>query len=92
MHSWATLVFHNQWTTYSLPITVYMKVHKLLYYIVYFYDKWKSTVVIKLEDVLFPVVTRSGNGCWYLFGSEVFFSSPPPCCIPVLLYCRCQTS
>jgi hypothetical protein len=70
------------------------QVHKLLYYIMYFYDKWKSTVVIKLEDVLFSVVTRSGIGCWYLFRSEVFsFLSPPsPCCIPVLLYCRCQTN
>ena len=63
MHSWATLVFYNQWTTYSLHNAVYVQVHKLLYYIMYFYNKWKITVVIRLEDVLFPVVTRSGIGC-----------------------------
>jgi len=33
----------------------------------------KSAVLIKLEDVLFPVVTSSGIGRWYLFGSEVLF-------------------
>jgi len=26
------------------------------------YDQWKSTVIIELEDVVFPVVDRSGIG------------------------------